>query len=272
MPSEWRESILIPIFKNIGDIQNLEIKITSHTLKIWERVIEKRLRRRLQVSDQQFRFMSGRSITDAIFALRQLIEKHREGQKELHSVFIDLEKAYDRIPRQEGAALNPFLFLIIMDCMTREIQRVAPWDMLFADDVVVNAETREEAEERLEWWQAAMEDRDREKTEYLRVAANEEQRRVQEMGKGRMYMTTMRPTMMYLREAVAVTKKQEENMQVAETKMLSWSLGLTLKTGLGTKGEVLQKTSTGNSNLQGTKWLKSSPKAMSSGDITYLQQ
>ncbi|XP_042869071.1 uncharacterized protein LOC122251315 [Penaeus japonicus] len=51
-------------------------------------------------------------------------------------------------------------------------------------------------------------------------------RRVPEMVKGRMYKTTMRPTMMYGREAVAGTRKQEEKMQVAETKMLRWSLGL----------------------------------------------
>ena len=31
-----------------------------------------------------------------------------------------------------------------MDCMTRDVQREAPWDKLFADDVVVCSETLEE--------------------------------------------------------------------------------------------------------------------------------
>ncbi|XP_042865626.1 uncharacterized protein LOC122249672 [Penaeus japonicus] len=42
-----------------------------------------------------------RSTSDAMFALQMLIEKYREGQKELHSVFVDLEKMYDRVPRDE---------------------------------------------------------------------------------------------------------------------------------------------------------------------------
>ena len=105
MPEEWRRSLLIPIYKNKGDAQccgNYRgIKLMSHTMKVWERIIEARLRDREEISKQQYEFMPGKGTTDAMFALRMLMEKYREGQRELHCVFVDLEKAYNRVPREE---------------------------------------------------------------------------------------------------------------------------------------------------------------------------
>ena len=73
----------------------------SYTTKVWERIIETRLRDRVEISKQQYGFMPGKGTTDAMFTLRILMEKYREGQRELHCVFMDLEKAYDRVPREE---------------------------------------------------------------------------------------------------------------------------------------------------------------------------
>ncbi|RLN22702.1 uncharacterized protein C2845_PM07G30060 [Panicum miliaceum] len=58
MPEEWRRSILVPIFKNKGDVQSCTnyrgIKLMSHTMKLWERVIERRLRRVTSVTQNSW--------------------------------------------------------------------------------------------------------------------------------------------------------------------------------------------------------------------------
>ena len=148
------------------------------------------------------------------------MEKYRKGQKEPHCVFVDPEKAYDRVPQEElwycmrksgimekyvrlvqdmyeesetvvrcavgttesfkvkvgphqGLALSPFLFAVIMDRLTDEVRREPPWTMLFADNIVICKETREEVERRLDCWRYALERRgmkvSRSKTKYLCV-------------------------------------------------------------------------------------------------------
>ena len=53
------------------------------------------------IAEQQFGFMPGRSTADAIFCLRMLLEKCTERQKAVHCAFTDLEKAYDRGPKEK---------------------------------------------------------------------------------------------------------------------------------------------------------------------------
>jgi hypothetical protein len=208
MPNSWRNSTLVPIYKNKGDIQECgnyrAIKLLPHTMKLWERVVDKRIRQETDISENQFGFMPGRSTTDAIFALRTLVEKYREWRRDLEMVFIDLEKAYDRVPRDliwwalrrkqvpvkyirvvqdmyrecctrvrtscgttdginvevglhQGSVLSPYLFITIMDELTKAIQKEVPWAMVFADDIVLVSESIEDLQLELDAWRKELE-------------------------------------------------------------------------------------------------------------------
>ena len=58
---------------------------------------EARLKDSVEISKQQYGFIPGKGTTDVMFSLKMLIEKYREGQRELYCVFVNLQKAYDRV-------------------------------------------------------------------------------------------------------------------------------------------------------------------------------
>jgi len=104
MPKEWGVSTVIPLYKNKIDIQDCNnyrgIKLLSHIMKLWERVIERRVRKGIMITENQFGFMPGRSTIEAIYLLRRLMGLYRDRKVDLHMVFIDLKKTYDRTPRR----------------------------------------------------------------------------------------------------------------------------------------------------------------------------
>jgi hypothetical protein len=144
-------------------------------------------------------------------------------------VFVDLEKAFDRVPRKviewalrrkripermvaavmalyvdsrsrvktmaviskwfhivvgvhQGSVLSPLLFITVMDEVVTEVRKGVPWELMFADDLALTAESKQEVMELFERWRNAMELKglkvNMEKTK-LMVTGKESTRRVQ---------------------------------------------------------------------------------------------
>ena len=61
------------------------VKLLEHGMKVVECAFEKRLRKMVEIREEQYRFVAGKGTIDAIFILRQLQEKYLEN-KELYLV------------------------------------------------------------------------------------------------------------------------------------------------------------------------------------------
>ena len=157
------------------------------------------------IDEMQFGFRPGRGTTDAIFIVRQLQEKYLGRKRELWMAFLDLEKAFDRVPREvvwwalgqmnvdrplinvimsmyknarasvkvngvggrdfpvevgvhQGSVLSPLLFIIVMEALSRTFSdRGLPWELLYADDLVLLADTEDELKEKLQRWKSGLE-------------------------------------------------------------------------------------------------------------------
>ena len=77
-----------------------------------------------------------------------------------------------KIGLHQGSALSPYLFALVMDEVTRNIQWDIPWCMLFADDVVLVDKSQAGVNRKLELWRQTLESKgfrlSRTKTEYMR--------------------------------------------------------------------------------------------------------
>ena len=180
------------------------IKLLEHGIKVLERVLERRLRMKVNIDDMQFEFMSGKGTVDAIFIVRQLQKKFMEKRKDLFYAFVDLEKAFDVVPRDvvrwalrqlgveewlvqtvmvmyekarttvrtkqgsseefevkvgvhQGSVLSPLLFVAVMEVVTQKVREGLPWELLYADDLVLVAQSIEELREKVRQWKACME-------------------------------------------------------------------------------------------------------------------
>ena len=90
--------------KNTSQCTNYRgISLLSLPGKVYAKCLERKCREivKSKLEDGQCGFRPGRSTTDQIFALKQIFEKSWEYAKNLFACFVDLEKAYDRVPRDK---------------------------------------------------------------------------------------------------------------------------------------------------------------------------
>ena len=205
VPTDWEESFIVCLYKGKGDALDRGnyrgLKLTEQAMKILERIVDGLIRQVVSIDDSQFGFVPGRGTTDAIFVVRQLQEKYLAVNKRLYMAFVDLEKAFDHVPRKviwwalrklgveewivrlvqgmyanarsrvcvgegfskefevkvgvhQGSELSPLLFIIVLEALSREFRAGVPWEDLYADDLVIIADSLDLIlrERRLRWF------------------------------------------------------------------------------------------------------------------------
>ena len=210
IPKDWEESIILNLYKGKGDALERGnyrgLKLTDQVMKLCEGVLEKSIRGMVNINEMQFGFVPGKGTTDAIFIARQMQEKYRAAKKPLYFAFVDLEKAFDRVPREvlwwalrsvgveewavtvikgmyanarsrvrvngqcseefgvgvgvhQGSVLSPLLFILVLEALSQEFRTGVPWELLYADDLIIIADSEEKLVERIRIWKEAMEDK-----------------------------------------------------------------------------------------------------------------
>jgi len=98
LPEEWKESIIVPIYKT-GDKTDCNkyrgISLLPTTYKILSNILLSRLIPYSEevIGDHQCGFRRNRSTTDHIFCIRKILEKKWEYNEAVKQLFIDFKKA-----------------------------------------------------------------------------------------------------------------------------------------------------------------------------------
>ena len=210
VPSNWEQGFIVCVYKGKGAALERgnyrSLKLTEQVMKVLERIVHGLIRQVVSIDDSQFGFVPGRGTTDANFVVRQLQEKYLAANKRLYMAFVDLEKAFDRVPWKviwwalrklgvdewivrlvqgmysnarshvrvgegyneefevkvgvhQGSVLSLLLFIVVLEALSCEFRCGVPWEDLYADDLVIIAESLEECVRRLLTGKEAMEEK-----------------------------------------------------------------------------------------------------------------
>ena len=56
----------------------------------------------------------------------------------------------------QGSVLSPLLFAVVMDVVTREAREGLPWELLYADDLVLVAPSKEDLQRKVKAWKECL--------------------------------------------------------------------------------------------------------------------
>ncbi|GAA6085164.1 receptor-type tyrosine-protein phosphatase F-like, partial [Tachysurus ichikawai] len=104
VPLDWQTGVVVPLFKK-GDRRVCSnyrgITLLSLPGKVYARVLERRIRPIVEprIQEEQCGFRPGRGTLDHLYTLARLLEGSWEFAQPVHMCFVDLEKAFDCVPR-----------------------------------------------------------------------------------------------------------------------------------------------------------------------------
>ena len=104
VPLDWQTGVVVPLFKK-GDRRVCSnyrgITLLSLPGKVYSGVLERRIRRIVEprIQEEQCGFRPGRGTVDQLYTLSRVLEGAWEFAQPVHMCFVDLEKAFDRVPR-----------------------------------------------------------------------------------------------------------------------------------------------------------------------------
>lgn len=101
LPREWKTAYISNLHKK-GDKKQCSnyrgLSVTNSVSRLYGKIIKNRIEYQFKEEEEQNGFRAGRSCSDNLFCLKQVLEKRLARNLETHMIFIDLKKAYDSVP------------------------------------------------------------------------------------------------------------------------------------------------------------------------------
>ena len=126
-PQDWKDAIIVPVFKNKGSRlecgRHRGISLLSIPGKVYALILLTRVSKCMEatVLENQAGFRKHRSATDQLFILSQVLGGAFEFRIPVHTCFVDLLKAYDKVNRDalwlvcERSGLSPKVLRLLQD-------------------------------------------------------------------------------------------------------------------------------------------------------------